>query len=326
MIVIKQTFFSILIILASLEVYSQTYYYCIGDSVYLGLDGYNGSLQWQQSSDSVNWTNISGANYSPFGLIFWGNKFYRAMVTNSGCNTIYSSIKNVIENNVGCPAPIYPPGSVFCSGVTAIVPVVNPVTGRVWMDRNLGASQVAISSTDVNSYGFLYQWGRRSDGHQCRTSLSTDIISSIDQPQNGLFIMCNGVNNTNDWRNPQNSNLWQGVGGINNPCPTGYRLPTGPEFNAEISTWSILNSNGAYQSILKLPLGGMRGYVDGSGDPILNAGTQGYYWTSTTFNDVLNFNEISDHVRFTTTQVTLNSGTASSGNRARGMSIRCIKN
>ncbi|MCD4736862.1 MAG: hypothetical protein K8R53_12530, partial [Bacteroidales bacterium] len=38
--------------------------------------------------------------------------------------------------------------------------VVNDVTGKVWLDRNLGASQVATSSTDTNAYGDLYQWGR----------------------------------------------------------------------------------------------------------------------------------------------------------------------
>lgn len=30
--------------------------------------------------------------------------------------------------------------------------VYNPATGQVWMDRNLGASQVAISPTDAASY------------------------------------------------------------------------------------------------------------------------------------------------------------------------------
>lgn len=43
--------------------------------------------------------------------------------------------------------------------------VTNATTGKVWMDRNLGASQVATSSTDANSYGDLYQWGRAKDGH-----------------------------------------------------------------------------------------------------------------------------------------------------------------
>jgi len=38
--------------------------------------------------------------------------------------------------------------------------VTNPITGETWMDRNLGAIQVATSSTDADSYGDLYQWGR----------------------------------------------------------------------------------------------------------------------------------------------------------------------
>ena len=43
-------------------------------------------------------------------------------------------------------------------------------TGRVWLDRNLGATQVCTSSTDTACYGGLYQWGRDTDGHQILTS------------------------------------------------------------------------------------------------------------------------------------------------------------
>ena len=51
--------------------------------------------------------------------------------------------------------------------ITSLVPsVTNSTTGRVWMDRNLGATQVATSSIDEAGYGDLYQWGRRKDGHQ----------------------------------------------------------------------------------------------------------------------------------------------------------------
>ena len=35
--------------------------------------------------------------------------------------------------------------------------VYNQITGETWMDRNLGASQVATSSTDSDAYGDLYQ-------------------------------------------------------------------------------------------------------------------------------------------------------------------------
>jgi hypothetical protein len=43
-------------------------------------------------------------------------------------------------------------------------------TGRIWMDKNLGAKQVATSPDDSLAFGFYYQWGRGSDGHQERLS------------------------------------------------------------------------------------------------------------------------------------------------------------
>jgi serine/threonine protein kinase len=72
---------------------------------------------------------------------------------------------------------------------TAVVNVTNPATGRVWMDRNLGASRAATSSTDAQAYGDLYQWGRAADGHQKRTSATTTTLSSGDQPGHGSFIL-----------------------------------------------------------------------------------------------------------------------------------------
>jgi hypothetical protein len=171
----------------------------------------------------------------------------------------------------------YPAGSVFCSGATLVVNVVNPATGKIWMDRNLGASQVATSSTDAAAYGDLYQWGRRSDGHQCRTSATTTTLSSIDQPTNGNFILT--PNSPFDWRSPQNADLWQGVNGVNNPCPSGYRIPTETEINAERLSWGQNTMAGAFASPLKLPVAGYRSGSAGS----LDAGT-GYYWSSTVFS------------------------------------------
>jgi uncharacterized protein (TIGR02145 family) len=187
------------------------------------------------------------------------------------------------------------------------VDVTNPATGKIWMDRNLGASQAATSSTDANSYGDLYQWGRRSDGHQCRTSPTTSTLSSVDQPANGSFILANS-----DWRSPQNDNLWQGVNGVNNPCPSGYRLPTYAELDAERSSWSSSNSSGAFASPLKLPVAGRR---DFSGGSLIGVGTDGSYWS----NFVCGGN---------TRQLYFNSTSSVSAlcfDRAYGFSVRCIK-
>ena len=213
--------------------------------------------------------------------------------------------------NETCGIPvvgIFPPSTVNCAGATAVVDVTNPTTGKIWMDRNLGASQVATSSTDAASYGDLYQWGRRADGHQCRTSATTATLSSVDQPANGNFILVSSA--PNDWRSPQNVNLWQGVNGVNNPCPSGYRIPTEPELEAERLSWSVNTSVGAFASPLKLTVAGNRNVSSGSLDDV---GANGACWSST----VSGTN--SRHLHF--------SSFASMGDyyRADGFTVRCIK-
>jgi len=192
---------------------------------------------------------------------------------------------------------------------TVIVDVTNPITGRTWMDRNLGASRAAISSTDSEAYGDFYQWGRDSDGHQARTSGTTSALSTSDTPGHGNFIRTSS--SPLDWRNPQNSNLWQGGNGINNPCPSGYRLPTHAEWEAERQSWSSNNAAGAFASPLKLPLPGHRLYSSGS---LVSVGSNGFYWSSSVSGSV-------------SRRLYIGSSGASMSVfwRANGFSVRCIK-
>ncbi len=204
----------------------------------------------------------------------------------------------------------YPANSLFCTnGPTAIVDVTNPTTGRTWMDRNLGASQAATSSTDQNAFGDLYQWGRRSDGHQCRTSATTTTLSNVDQPINGNFIIA--PNAPTDWRSPQNNNLWQGTTGTNNPCPFGYRIPTEQEFIAEQNSWTNQNASGAFNSVLKIPLAGDRYNTDAL---IYGVNQYASIWTSTTSGT------FSKDFAITTSGTYFNIN-----DRADGRCIRCIK-
>lgn len=194
------------------------------------------------------------------------------------------------------------------SSFTEIVDVTNPATGRTWMDRNLGAIRVAASSWDTLAYGDLYQWGRLSDGHEKRNSGITSTLSSLDQPGHGDYII-SGSGANGDWRNPQNHNLWQSVNGANNPCPTGYRIPTEDEWIAERQSWDRFNIGGAFDSPLKLPAAGGR---DGSG--ISQGGELGLYWSSSV-SDTRSMYLGFDH------SYVMELG----GRRSLGFSIRCIK-
>ncbi len=187
--------------------------------------------------------------------------------------------------------------------------VTNPTTGRTWLDRNLGATQVAINSTDSNAYGDLYQWGRGNDGHQIRTSDTTATLSTSDTPGHGKFIANSDY--PDDWRSPRNDNLWQGVDGINNPCPNGFRVPTIEEWELERESWSSKNASGAFGSPLKLPLSGSR--IGGNGK-LYNIDNAADYWSSS-INDTNSRGLVFSN----------NSASIYSNNRSYGHSIRCIK-
>ncbi len=197
--------------------------------------------------------------------------------------------------------------------VTGSNVVVNPTTGRVWMDRNLGASRVATSSTDAGSYGYLYQWGRDGDGHQLRTSGTTTKQSSDNTPGHDKFILTSGI--PNDWRDPQNNYLWQ-ASGTNNPCPSGYRVPTQAEWQFERLSWKSNDPAGAFGSVLKLPMAGRRGSTTGS---LYDVGTVGCYWTSTVDNFYSIYLNFENPAPFQTVPE------FDTGDRASGRSVRCIK-
>jgi hypothetical protein len=220
----------------------------------------------------------------------------------------------------------YPIGTVFCaSGPTEIVEVTNPTTGEIWMDRNLGASAVTVTSlsnysnnnllynaAEIASFGDLYQWGRGGDGHQCRTSNITEFNATVDMdsPGHGDFIV--GSRGPFDWRSPQNNNLWQGVSGINNPCPSGFRLPSFAELDAERATWGSQSVDGAFNSLLRLPLAAFRSFNTGS---LNNVGYSGAYWTSTVNGSG------ASRLYFDP----FNSAMMDSSSRGSGQSVRCIK-
>lgn len=210
-------------------------------------------------------------------------------------------------------------GNAICDGLhtTAVIPISSS-TGKIWMDRNLGASRAAIAVNDYQAYGGLYQWGRGNDGHASMSWTSatvgvgingtTTTLSATDSPGNNLFILSQG-----SWQSPNNMGLWQGVSGINNPCPVAYRIPTQAEINAEVSAYNITNAATAYASIHKFVLAGSRGYPFNQ-ETFSSIGTTGLYWTN-----------YSGLIRLFSTSST-SSDVSSPYAVATGMSVRCIKN
>ena len=136
----------------------------------------------------------------------------------------------------------------------------SPITGKIWLDRNLGATQAATSRTDSASYGDLYQWGRKASGHQKRNSSTTSTRASSIGDHGNLFIKSdsgstdwvklkvdeNGAERTKHWGMSQNNNI----------CPLAFEVPTKEQLSKE--TVNIKNTSGAFSSFLKIPSAGFR--------------------------------------------------------------------
>ena len=243
----------------------------------------------------------------PAGLMIWCID-----CGNNGQMQVYNGIE--WTDMVGSPAASFICGSNVTfsyNGNNVTYGTVTGINGRCWLDRNLGASRVATDKSDEDSFGDLFQWGRAADGHQLRTSNITSTLSNTDQPGHGDFISDPGAPFL-DWRNPQNSNLWQGLNGINNPCPPGYRIPLDVEWEAERISWNNAGADGAFESSLKLPAGLVRSYFDGT---IYSEQIDGNYWSSS----VSNLNSVGLYFN--------NSGDSglSFPNRMNGLSVRCVK-
>lgn len=135
---------------------------------------------------------------------------------------------------------------------------------QIWLDRNLGAAQRAVSAWDPLAAGSLFQFGRNADGHEKTlwsvvkgkltptpvTGTTTVKATSRADAGTSQFIVSD-----DDWSEDQSITGWGGpvvsisdskyntnfniysahadldnASQASNPCPYGYRIPSATEF------------------------------------------------------------------------------------------------
>jgi len=204
--------------------------------------------------------------------------------------------------------------------------------------------------------GDLYQWGRIADGHEKAGSpifipspavgeivyptTPLDLLDSNGQPMNdppfnfrvGSFIPVTTDSRAlfyGDWSVHHNPKLWgdgtenpQMIKSVNDPCPTGFRLPTAQEMTIIMNSLQVEDSGkGATTkasdewSTLFLPYITARN-TDGI---LLNASdaTKGQYWTSTV-------NSATPDATVKTLKISSSSLAIENTDRAWGNAVRCV--
>ncbi|CAK7064870.1 MAG: hypothetical protein PARBA_02452 [Parabacteroides sp.] len=191
--------------------------------------------------------------------------------------------------------------------------------GRWWAPVNCGATRVAQagdgSQKTIAGTGYLYQWGRAD--YINFTSSPTDGPINNSRPNNHVFYKA--PNSPNDWLSPQNNFLWNGNSkGTNDPCPSGYRVPTLSELQSIGNATSYdrdlfeVNVGNNFPPLL-LPAAGFRWNFDGLSQ---GQGANGRYWSSS----VVQGNEAAYYIMFNSTILGM-----PTGGRANAFSVRCIK-
>jgi uncharacterized protein (TIGR02145 family) len=214
--------------------------------------------------------------------------------------------------------------------------IISPYTGRVWLDRNLGATKICdknrrdgqfrndtqYENDQKKCFGYYYQWGRGYDNHQESNSTTSNILASDINTTSKKFIQNNSspydwINNNIDDNGSLRISFWTKTDG-SSICPKGFRVPTKDELEAETTAIDgiedVTNAYMAFDNFLKLPSNGYRDYSSGN---IINAGRDSSLWSASVSNTSISLSNC----------LTLDNGNAiwKNDNRANGRAVRCIK-
>ncbi|MBW8049671.1 MAG: hypothetical protein FVQ77_04900 [Cytophagales bacterium] len=300
---------------------------CTGDTALLILNSYRGSIQWQQSTDSITWDSIPGATSDTEQVIVDTTTWYRAQVIEGTCQPVYSGIKKFIII----------PG--FCCGTDS----VQDADGNWYNTVLIGTQCWMAENLNVGTYVAVVTGGQTNNAVIQKYCQNLAGVNDTTCPLGGLYEWgeavqyLNGASNTTS-PTPAFSGNVQGV------CPTGWHLPTDAEWctmentveagtdpSCSLTGWRGTNTGGMLKqagttnwttpntctgscnssNFTALPGGGSWAGT------FFNVGIYGYWWTAAGSGATIAWIR---YLHYINAQVT-----RKDDNKPSGFSVRCIQ-
>jgi len=234
------------------------------------IDGNIVSYEWKDGDNIISTNMYFQTSYLSVGT----HTIYLKVKDNDGSTNTDSTLVTITAFTITHPAT-------FEFNNITYKTVQSPYTGKIWLDRNLGASNVCSSLNDENCYGDYYQWGRLSDGHEKENSatteeLATNIINAGNKYIHGSSY--EWLEDNIDFNGSIRNNNWSKLDGTG-ICPISFRVPTIEEIKNETKNIGNNNNLDGFNGFLKLPSAGTRGYL--SDHSISGKGSEIWLWSNT---------------------------------------------
>lgn len=142
---------------------------CATDSVELQAGTFTGTIQWQSSTDNVNFGNITGANTPSHVVLPASKTWYRAQIVDGTCDPVYSDTAEVIPT--AQPIITVNGPMTFCPGDSTEL-MAPSGTGYLWSNGETTQNIIVYAS---GSYSVAV-----SDTNGCTVSSDTVMISVIN--------------------------------------------------------------------------------------------------------------------------------------------------
>ncbi len=290
---------------------------CTGaNSTTLTLSGYTGAIQWQSSSDNVNFANIGGANSTTYTATnLTQTTYYRVVVTSGSCSAATSS-SVAITIGQGASAGTISGAATVCSGSNSTTLTLSGYSGSIqWQSSSdnvnfaniTGAVNPTYTATNLTQTTY-YQ--AVVSGSSCGTATSASVAvtvtpASVSGSISGAATVCSGANSTTltltgytgaiQWQSSTDNTNFSSISGAVNATYTATNLTQTTYYRVVVTSGSCTSATSSSVAIT-VGQGASAGTISGAGS--VCAGTNSTTLTLSGYSGSIQWQSSSDNVNF----------------------------